>query len=41
MSRLRYLDASDEEVMRMLTARMREMKELLREIRDLLRSLGE
>ncbi|ADY02110.1 hypothetical protein VMUT_1909 [Vulcanisaeta moutnovskia 768-28] len=37
MSELKYADVSDEEVMRMIMERIREMKQLLSEIRDMLR----
>ncbi len=37
MSELKYSDVSDEEVMRMIMERIREMKQLLSEIRDMLR----
>ena len=38
--KLKYLEASDEEVEEKLLARLREMKQLLKEIRDLLREAG-
>ena len=41
MSKPKYLDVDDEEVVRRLQGRIREMRDLLREIRDMLRSLGE
>ncbi len=37
MSELKYAEVSDEEVMRMIMERIREMKQLLSEIRDMLR----
>lgn len=37
MSELKYAEASDEEVMRMIRDRVKEMKQLLGEIRDMLR----
>ncbi len=38
--KLKYLEASDEEVEEKLLAQLREMKQLLKEIRDLLREAG-
>jgi hypothetical protein len=37
MSRLKYAELSDEEVMERIRDRIREMKQLLGEIRDMLR----
>lgn len=37
MNELKYAEASDEEVMKMIEDRLREMKQLLTEIRDMLR----
>lgn len=37
MSELKYAEADDEEVMRMIKERLREMKQLLAEIREMLK----
>ena len=37
MSELKYAEVSDEEVMRLIRERIREMKQLLSEIRSMLR----
>lgn len=41
MEKLRYLKHSDEDVVKEMERRLKEIKELLTEIRDILRSAGE